>query len=194
MKKIVCFGLCFMIVLSSFVLCFASGSPVILPNGGQNNSGALKIEFGGGQVRWYNTNSIYPVYLVFANVNGSPTFLAFSDHSSTVVRAFNTPDNYYTYNLSNEYNGYYYVNNSFQFDFSDSPYYYDGDFSSIQSLIDDINNSVFSTSFDLSYLINGSVSWLSSMAQAAKNNGLLLFLVTVSLVGVGIGLFNRFRR
>lgn len=190
MKKVVCFGLCFLIVLSSFVLTFASGSsPVILPIGSSSDVGTgLKISYGSSD-RYFRSN-VSPVYLVFARIGGSVQKILFSDIYNAAVYYGDQNSNYTTYYLTTSYGGFY-LSSSGQ-GVEDSYIY--GDFDSVESLIDDINSSVFSTTFDLTYLINGSVSWLSSMAQAVKNNGLLLFFVAVVFVGVGIGLFNRFRR
>lgn len=188
MKKIVCFGLCFMIVLSSFVLGFADGgSPVIIPQG---TSGGFSVTFSNGSITYYASNNS-PVYIVFYHGSSGDRVLAFSDvQYSRLYATTNNSTN--SYGLINEYNGFYFTGSV-----SIAPedrYFIDGTYSSDQDVIDYINNTVFSTTFDLTYLVDGSVSWLSSMAQAAKNNGLLLFLVTVSMVGIGIGLFNRFRR
>lgn len=194
MKKVVCFGLCFLIVLSSFVLSFAAdASPVILPVGDvTDNNFGYRVSFENGSVRFYRSNSS-PVYFAFAYVNDSLRVLVFSDSpGSYVTYNVDGSDSYSTWYLSNEYDGFYY---SIAFSVSpDDNYIMSGNYSSVNDLIDSIGSSVFSTVFDISYIVDGSVSWLSSMAQAAKNNGLLLFLVTVSMVGVGIGLFNRFRR
>lgn len=191
MKKIVCFGLCFLIVLSSFVLCFADGgSPVILPVGDSSTTSGLVINFANGDSRYFFANKS-PVYLAFVSVNGSNVILTFSDSSGSIAYWARPGVNAYAHYLNSQYDGYYY-NTSWDVPLTDSLYI--GDFDSIESAIDYIDNTVFSTTFDLTYIVDGSVSWLSSMAQAAKNNGLLLFLVTVSMVGVGIGLFNRFRR
>lgn len=190
MKKIVCFGLCFMIVLSSFVLCFADvGSPAVLPVSDVLNSGVL-VNYSSGNSQYYRAN-LSPVYIAFYENNGTFYRLIFSDSSNAIV-SYNRSDldSSSSISLTSVYNGYYYVSS-----LSSEPLnYFVGSFSSPQDAIDSIASSVFNVTFDLTYLIDGSVSWISSLAQAAKNNGLLLFLVTVSMVGVGIGLFNRFRR
>lgn len=41
-------------------------------------------------------------------------------------------------------------------------------------------------------LVTGSVTWLTSMATAVVASPLLLFFVTVSFVGIGVGLLFRF--
>ena len=65
MKKVVCFGLCFLIVLCSFVMCFAAewqeegSSPSILPVGDPS----FPVVMGNG-VTYYFSASSSPVYIV----------------------------------------------------------------------------------------------------------------------------------
>lgn len=193
MKKIVCFGLCFMIILCSFVLCFADGgTPVILPVGDSGSTTGFYVPVS-NSAGWYFSSNVSPVYLAaYLDQSGSKNIVLFSDESGSIVyRYSDSSGSHTTYNLNSQYNGFYYT-------FSTSAFLSDsiilGTFDSPQELIDYVNDSVFSTAFSITYLVDGSVLWLSSMASAALEHPLLLFLILAGFTGIAIGLFNRFRR
>lgn len=187
MKKVICLGLCFIFVLTCFVFSFANSSPVIIPlSDNPSNSGYSIVNTQG--VVWSFSANNSPVYVVFAEVNNSKTILFFSDSPNTVVYWNSSTSGLFSYQLTNNYNGYYFTYSSA---LVPDDYIY-GSFDSVYDVIDSVDSSVFSTTFDLTYLIDGSVSWLSSMSQAVKTNGLLLFFVLIIFVGVGIGLLKRF--
>lgn len=43
-------------------------------------------------------------------------------------------------------------------------------------------------------IVNGSVSWIQSTGNIIASTPMLLFMVLVSFVGIGIGLFKRLTR
>lgn len=197
MKKVVCFGLCFLIVLCSFVLSFADSSlqPILVPQGSSSDVSSALISPDG----FYTWSNNVPAYVVYFKTVGSDrlSMLFFSDSSGTTF--YSRPVNGSTtspISLSRQYNGYYYFNQNisttnFPQSFLDSLPVMPSDFTA-QDAIDSVDGSLFSVSFDLTYLVDGSVSWLSTFAQAVKNNGLLLFMVLFGFVGIGIGLLRRF--
>lgn len=191
MKKIVCFGLCFMIILSSFVLvCAAGASPVIVPQG---TSGGFGVQLQNGNTRYFSSN-ISPVYIVYYHTpSGGSHIVAFSDSSGTIL--YGTYDGVTSeYALTSVYNGYYYRSGITSAYYPEERYYIDGIYSSAEEVIDYIESTVFDVTFNLSYLVDGSVLWLGSMASAALEHPLLLFLLLAGFIGLAIGLLNRFRR
>lgn len=189
MRKFIVITLSCVIVLLSFAFCFADvGSPVILPVASEPDEG-IPITYTSGQIRYYRSNES-PVYLVFYNNGNNNSELYFSESSSAVVE-FNIKGqtSETSHALDSQYNGYYFKANT---SLTPTQYMLDGVFSSPEAVIDYVNDTVFSTTFSVTYLIDGSISWLSSLAQAVKDNGLLLFFVLFIFVGVGFGLFRRF--
>lgn len=197
MKKVVCFGLCFLIVLCSFVLSFADSSlqPILVPQGSSSDTSSALISPDG----YYTWSNIVPAYVVYYKTEGSDrlSMLFFSDASGTTF--YSRPVNGSTtspISLSRQYHGYYFFLNNlsssgFPQSFLDSLPVMPSGYSA-QDVIDSVDSSLFSVTFDLTYLVDGSISWLSTFAQAVKNSGLLLFMVLFGFVGVGIGLFRRF--
>lgn len=192
MKRIVVFCLCLLIVLSSFVLCFADFSPLIMPVG---NSGGLKIPLSNGNYYSFSSSNS-PTYVFWYKPVDTSYYvcLYFSDLSNTLVYRQLNDNTPAAVTLTSEHNGFYYTYNSTSVHPVDSYIYFPDTVMSVTDMIDYLNSSVFGVGFDLTYLVDGSVSWLSSMAQAVKTNGLLLFFVLTIFVGFGIGLFNRFRK
>lgn len=47
---------------------------------------------------------------------------------------------------------------------------------------------------DVGLIVSGSTSWIASAGSAIAGNPMLLFMVLVSFVGIGIGLFKRLTR
>lgn len=44
---------------------------------------------------------------------------------------------------------------------------------------------------DVTTIVSGSTSWISTVGTTIAGNSMLLFMVLVSFVGIGIGLFRR---
>lgn len=47
---------------------------------------------------------------------------------------------------------------------------------------------------NITTIVSGSVSWIDTTADIIAGNSMLLFMVLVSFVGIGIGLFRRLVR
>lgn len=186
MKKIVTISLCLIIVLLSFEVCFADNAfPIILPVGDGITNSLVNIN----GYNFYASTNNSPTYIVFYynTFDGHKTMLAFSETPSTKLYFGESPS---TYNLSSGYNGFYY--SSWYASFPESASL--GSFNGNKAVIEYLQSNVFDTTFNLTYLVNGSISWLSTFAQAVKNSPLLLFFVIFIFVGIGIGLLNRFAR
>lgn len=199
MKKVVCFGLCLLIVLASFVLSFADSvsipSPYLLPvSDGTSLNIGVPIPYSNGTLRYFSSNNS-PVYICFYDIGQGTKYVLFSDFPDTVVYnnfSNNSVDPPTSLSLSNYYNGYYFTSGSSQSISSSVPVLVSSDVTSIYDVIDSVSSSVFGVNFNLSYLVDGSISWFSTFAEAVKNNGLLLFMVLFGFVGIGIGLLRRF--
>lgn len=199
MKKVVCFGLCFLIVLCSFVLSFATvsdePSPFFIPYSTIDNpTGGFLVT--SPEPRYIYSDSSSPVYGVFYQISSYPTrsyYVYFSEVPCTVSIYRVQGEDLRTVNLSNEYNGFYY-SSFYGFIPDNVPIFSNPDDLSATGIIDLVNSSFFMTTFDLSTLVDGSGQWVSSLANAVLEQPLLLFLILSIFVGIGIGLFNRFRR
>lgn len=143
-----------------------------------------------------------PVYYYFLINTGLPSQIVFWSYDSAVID-FTYTDNAGTTNslsFTTNYdatNRVYFGNRGF---WSLDSYVYSPSVSSAsiaESLGFVVNsspvpdNSILTV---LTSLVNGCIVWVTSMAIAVKDNGLLLFFVLTIFVGVGIGLFNRFRK
>lgn len=205
MKKIVCFGLCMMIVLCSFVLSFAmditnSAAPVLVPVTEDPTQGLLtwsgvsdytvSTTFTGSAIYFtyfYNpdTDAIYEIF--FSNSPGATAITYNVKNGSSTLRTLNSFDGQYYYyrSLASGSSSYLVI-----------PYFtYSGtfDISAAMTYLTDLvyTGGIVSV---ISSLVSGSISWVTVVADSVVLDPLLLFLILSIFIGIGVGLFRRFSR
>lgn len=196
MRRFLPLILVFVLVFATAIPCFAdSVDAVLLPvydNPVDTYTSPYYISYGGDtNIRRFGANQSEVYLALLDDGNGSYYYVAMSPRPYAQLYRKNADDTVATLYLTRSTNGYYYSSSALSiidFDYTNVPV-------NISSNISDFVNDFFvqhSVVFSITDLVNGSVSWLSTVANAVKSSGLLLFMVLIGFIGIGIGLFRRF--